>query len=130
MLWRFILALGSEQLMNTKAALSWEETAHLPYMCPNEAVDFASRAAEAILEYAVLHARNEGRPLLETGQVFDAAFAARAIGRRAGSGGRDVDITAGPEEMRLDELGIAIRVGRDAIMHALAQFGQLNRVAG
>lgn len=130
MLWRFILALGSEHLMNAKAALSWEETAHLPYMAPNEAVGFASRAAEAILDYAVQHARNEDRPLLETGQRFEAAFAARVIGRRAGSGGRDVDITVGPEEMSLDDLGIAIRLGRDAIMHALAQFGQVNRLAG
>ncbi|MDE2040635.1 MAG: hypothetical protein KGJ45_11565 [Elusimicrobia bacterium] len=122
MLWQFVLGLGS----TGGTSLSWIERADLPPMTHKKALDLAERAADLILEYAVKRAKTEDRPLLGTFAPMKVAFSARVVAP-LGNNGAKVEAIRGPEEFVLDDVGIAIRVGRDAVFNALKQLGTVSR---
>ena len=77
----------------------------------------ALKAAEAALEFIEHHAGAEERLLLLVGPAFKVAFTARVSD--SASGKRGFDAVLGTVEKRVDNIGLAVTIAREAARAAV-----------
>ncbi len=112
----WLLRLGLGSLTSSKpgepfTAMSWDEVVESIEVEGPRAVEVAQRIGDAMLEYAVKHARRVN-PLLLTGdKPAVVAFSAKI---RTNFGYARLEQLRGPEECKVDSLGHAIAVGQEA----------------
>ena len=112
----WLLRLGLGSLTSSKpgepfTAMSWDEVVESIEVDGPRAVEVAKRIGDAMLEYAVKHARRVN-PLLLTGdKPAVVAFSAKI---RTNFAYAKMELMRGPEEFKVETLGHAIAVGQDA----------------
>jgi hypothetical protein len=130
MKWVLRLGLGSQAPSLPGAGptvMSWDEIVETRPAQSEVAIEFAKRVGERMLAYAITHAQDSDPLLIESGPRVDVAFTARV--RTSAM----IDVLVGPEQFKLDNVGIAIAVGRDAVLagaRLLNELADITRAAG
>lgn len=114
MKWLLRLGLGASIGGAGAGAMSWDEYLDTRPVQFHAAVEFAQRAADAMLEHAVTHAKSTDPLLVLDGPEIHAAFTARVLSTYTAPGQGRIERSVGPEEFPVDNVGVAIAIGKDA----------------
>jgi len=112
MRWMLRLGLGASIDGAGAGAMSWDEYVETPPTQWHAAVEFAQRAADAMLELAVKEAQRTEPILVQDGPAIRVAFTARVMSTYTAPGQKRIDRSVGPAEFQVDNVGVAIAVGR------------------
>ena len=114
MKWLLRLGLGASIGGAGAGAMSWDEYLDTCPLQFDAAVEFAQRAADAMLEHAITHAKRTEPILVQDGPGIRVAFTARVLSTFTAPNQGRIERSVGPEEFPVDNVGVAIAIGKDA----------------
>jgi hypothetical protein len=127
MRWLLRLGLGASRDAIGLGSIYWDEYVETPPTQWHAAVEFAQRAADAIIEHAVARAGKTEPVLVMDGPRIRVAFTARVLSTYTGPGQDRIERLVGPEEFEVSNVGVAIGVGRDACRAGAKVLQEFNR---